>query len=246
MTFLVAVALAASMTVPAVSAYSDYQLQLGTMQWAPPEVGQPVYAYAYLSPFEYGYAHEGWIDFGDGSDPVPISNNGRESPRVAMHVYEAGGDYTISGYMEFNGRCQPRYCHPGGPMAGQGAAHQIFISIDGGNAAPSVDAGQDMHRLPSRSFVEIAAAISDPDAGDSHSAFIDWGDGAVEPLHVDGLQAFGGHDYEGIGEWTATVCVRDAAGEEACDEVQILIAGAHGKPSPEMHPGAGKAKGLAK
>ncbi len=245
-TLLWVVALAASLAIPAASASEEHHLQMGTMNWAPLEVGQPVYAYAYLAPFEYGYAHEGSIDFGDGSEPVAIANNGRQSPRVVSHVYEAGGTYTITGIMAYTGHCQPRYCHDGGPWAGQGSESSLAIVIDGGNTAPTVDAGSDVQRLPSRSHVDIAALISDPDAGDSHTATIDWGDGSMEVLAVDGALASGSHDYGGRGHWTATVCVQDAAGEESCDSLEISIDGAHGKPSSDMHPGRGQAQGLEK
>lgn len=203
------------------------------------EVGSPIWFHAFLSPYQSAHVHEGWIDFGDGSDPVPISNNGFQSPQMVTHTYQSGGTFTVTGFMEYTACVDPRHSGScdGTTLIGQGATASLTIRIDGGNTAPSVDAGDDVRRLPSRTVVDVAAAIDDPDAGDSHTALVDWGDGQQEALAVADLQATGSHDYGGRGAWTATVCVSDAAGEESCDSFDVVIDGAHGKPNPEMHPG---------
>jgi Ca2+-binding RTX toxin-like protein len=58
--------------------------------------------------------------------------------------------------------------------------------------------------------VTIAADFADPDAGDSHTAVIDWGDGTQTPGTVNGLSVAGSHAYAVGGVYTITVNVSDA------------------------------------
>ncbi len=113
------------------------------------------------------------------------------------------------------------------------------------NAAPTVDAGADMHRLPNADVI-IAATYADPDAQDTHTATIDWGDGngPQSAAAIGGIITSTSSFKRGT--YDATVCVTDAEGLSACDTLSILVDGAHGKPTPDMHPGKGEAKGLAK
>jgi VCBS repeat-containing protein len=116
----------------------------------------------------------------------------------------------------------------------------VLITVSGSepiNTAPTVDAGADVQQFPSVTTVTVKAAIMDADAGDRHTATIDWGDGTKGALTVDGLIASGSHDYAMSGTWIATVSVTDAAGESASDSLNVSISAPHGKPEAGSLPG---------
>jgi hypothetical protein len=72
--------------------------------------------------------------------------------------------------------------------------------------------------------VTIAAAFSDSDAGDTHTAIIDWGDGTITTGSVDqtGNTLFGSHAYAAGGSYTVTVTVSDGStSDSAATTVQI-------------------------
>ena len=77
------------------------------------------------------------------------------------------------------------------------------------------------------SSVSIAAAFTDPDPGDSHTATIDWGDGP-EPAVVSGSQISGSHVYDDPYSGPVIVAVTDSAGEGDSISVNAEISEAPG------------------
>jgi hypothetical protein len=103
--------------------------------------------------------------------------------------------------------------------------HQLTWQV---NSLPIVNATKNQV-LPDNRLVELApaAVFVDEDAGDTHTATIDWGDGnGPQPGIVD--QASGAVSgscvYPQDGTYTVEICVSDSFGSSACDTLQVLPA----------------------
>ncbi len=90
--------------------------------------------------------------------------------------------------------------------------------VTGGLVGPNPDEGS--------SFTSQLASFTDPDAGDNHTATIDWGDGSPldtattvdQTLHT----VTGTHTYDDSGAYSAIVCVDDG-NVETCDTLTITV-----------------------
>ncbi|MCB1055579.1 MAG: choice-of-anchor A family protein, partial [Acidobacteria bacterium] len=95
------------------------------------------------------------------------------------------------------------------------------------NSPPVVDAGPDTTANAGGTFALPAATFADPGTLDTHTATVDWGDGAVEAAGVDEVAGAGavlaGHVYAVPGEYTVEVCVTDDEGDGACDSLLVTV-----------------------
>jgi hypothetical protein len=73
--------------------------------------------------------------------------------------------------------------------------------------------------------VILLVSFADEDSDDSHSATVDWGDGAIEPGVVDGVakEVSASHSYPEAGSFDLEVCVEDAWGGSACASAEIEV-----------------------
>ena len=111
---------------------------------------------------------------------------------------------------------------------GRVVIHSGFIgqlSTGGSNTAPIVDPNIDVHVTGYQA--DLTAIFTDPDASDTHTASIDWGDGFTYPGVVTpgtgGGTVTGSHLYAGDGIFTITVTVEDTPKETGSADVTICI-----------------------
>ena len=83
----------------------------------------------------------------------------------------------------------------------------------------------------------FSLSFSDTDAGDTHVAAIDWGDGSpTEPLTIDSVEGGGSgtasHRYSETGTYTVVATVQDSNGQSANAEVNVQIEVAALLPDP--------------
>jgi len=71
--------------------------------------------------------------------------------------------------------------------------------------------------------VNFSANFTDADAGDTHTAVWNWGDGASSPGTVSGGTVTGGHTYGAVGTYTVTLTVTDSHGNEGTSAVQVQV-----------------------
>ncbi len=88
--------------------------------------------------------------------------------------------------------------------------------------APTVDAGAD-RTADEGQTVTLTATFTDPDAGGTHTATIDWGDGTVVDAIVAAGQVSGGHAYADNGAYTVTVTVTDDTGLFGTDSLIATV-----------------------
>ena len=78
------------------------------------------------------------------------------------------------------------------------------------NVAPSIDSLQVDTGIPEGSTASLNATFSDPGALDTHTATIDWGEGAPPvPARVTGHAVAGSNLYELAGTYTVELCITD-------------------------------------
>ncbi|MDP6445784.1 MAG: PKD domain-containing protein, partial [Pirellulaceae bacterium] len=90
----------------------------------------------------------------------------------------------------------------------------------------SADAGSGSPAAPGQT-VTVAALFNDPNPNDTHTASIDWGDGAVTAGVVDqpNDSVVGTHSYTNGGVYTVIVTVADNGGLDDTDATVVLVTG---------------------
>ncbi|MCI0575506.1 MAG: tandem-95 repeat protein [Chloroflexi bacterium] len=93
------------------------------------------------------------------------------------------------------------------------------------NVAPTVAAGPDLTATAGETISLTATTFSDPGVLDSHTATINWGDGAVVSGTVSELNGSGtvsaSHVYAADGVYTVEICLTDDDGATGCDAFQV-------------------------
>jgi PKD repeat protein len=100
-----------------------------------------------------------------------------------------------------------------------------IIIAPGENQPPVVTAVADQTIAIGETVSGILAAFVDPDAADTHTAVIDWGDGTVTAGIVDqaARTVSGSHTFAAVGTYTVTVTVTDNHGGVGSDTLQIAV-----------------------
>jgi hypothetical protein len=162
--------------------------------------------------------HTATIDWGDGTEEdIDLVENGALGTGGAAHLYPDDGVFGVS----------VEVCD------GDDACDQAASTVTVTNAAPVVDAtGGPVTGVTARRSVpmEISAGFTDAGVEDTHTATIDWDDGAgpvTVPVDQDAgsgaLEAT--HAYETPGDYEVEVCVTDDEGAAGCDTVALSAAG---------------------
>jgi len=103
------------------------------------------------------------------------------------------------------------------------AAAQAQVAL---NTLPLVDAGADAAVEEGSAFAR-SGSFADPDAGDSWTATVDYGDGSGEQtLALDGMSFALSHVYADEGTYDVLITVTDSQGVEGIDTVTVLVSNA--------------------
>ncbi len=153
--------------------------------------------------------HSATIDWRDGSTgDGHVTFQGGSGTVEGTHVYADDGDYVVEVCIEDDDL---------GTACGD-----LMLQIL--NADPQVEAGGDRTVL-SRDGLEVNFIFSDSGTQDTHSATIDWGDGARETLPLTAVDGQGTatalHAYAAEGIYPVEVCVEDDDGAVGCDRFEV-------------------------
>jgi cytoskeletal protein CcmA (bactofilin family) len=183
-----------------------------------------------LAPASYSDAglgdwHTASVDWGDGSPVQAVFTRMLLSVTggliSAEHVYADESAYTVQVCVVDSGN--------------DAACDQLVVTVE--NSPPTVEAGSDVVIFEGDGVTLGTTTFMDPGTLDSHTATIDWGDGAVEPGVVteepfgppgsaDGMQGSvsGSHVFAvPPGVYAVTVTVTDDDGGVASDSLQITV-----------------------
>ena len=152
------------------------------------------------------------IDWGDGTTEAATYDAGTGTAS-GSYTYTAGGTFTV------------QVCADDGSDR---TCDSSQITVEQANTAPSLgtitispDAVVSMGTT-----VTASVPYEDPDAGDSHTATIDWGDGTgPTPATVDTTTGIvtGSHPYPAVGVYPVTVRITDAAAETASATFEYAV-----------------------
>jgi PKD repeat protein len=151
-------------------------------------------------------------DFGDGT--------AASSSLTPSHVYADNGVYTVTLTVTDDD--------------GGVGVDAMTVSVE--NVAPTVEAGADQTADEGGTVTLNPATFNDKGTLDTHSAVIDWGDGASEARTVsespsgppgstsgsDGTVS-GSHEYGDNGVYTVTVTITDDDGDEGVDTLTVTV-----------------------
>jgi LPXTG-motif cell wall-anchored protein len=156
-----------------------------------------------------GDVHTATVDWGDGDGPqaVVLQDGGTFGSATATTTFDDDGTYPVA--IEV---CDEDACST--------ATTSIVVT----NVDPVVDAAATV----AGGDVEVTAEVTDPGTADTHTATVDWGEGAGPegvPLDVgpDGTLLSSTHRYATPGARTITVCATDDDGATGCDELEVEI-----------------------
>jgi len=154
---------------------------------------------------------EGWSiqsivwNFGDGSTA--------SDTLAPVHAYQDNGTYTVE-------------LTVGSLQSSQFLAYSDSLTVTVNNALPIVEAGPDKAAGVGKT-INIAAQFSDPGSLDTHTATINWGDGAINTGAVTETggsgSVSGSHAYSTKGVYTVTVTVVDKDGGPAADSLKVYV-----------------------
>jgi PKD repeat protein len=153
------------------------------------------------------------LDWGDGSAKTVQTFTTKEPKQFSLtHTYLVGGAFTVTATVTDNDA-----------GVGSATAPVVVTSLNTPPSALAVTAGAVLEG----GTETLAATFVDPDAGDTHTASLDWGDGSAPQslALLAGVTSFAPtHVYRDSGTFNATVTVADSAASTAPVTVAVTVA----------------------
>lgn len=111
----------------------------------------------------------------------------------------------------------------------EAVSDRVVVSVSNGApsvtsaiSSPSTEAASGSP-IPLGEAVELASAITDPGANDTHTCSIDWGDGVIDMPAIIGATCDGSHSYSQAGVYTVTTTITDDDAGVGSGEAMVVI-----------------------
>jgi alpha-tubulin suppressor-like RCC1 family protein len=153
------------------------------------------------------------VDYGEGEGPQPLPIVVATTTMSLLHVYPDNGVYTVTVAVN----------------DAEGATGTTSFTVTVNNIAPSLNNFIVEPTLAALGANTVSANVEFTDAGvlDTHTASIDWGDGAVTAASVvetnGSGNASGNHTYLSTGVYTVTISVTDKDGATTSSFFQFVV-----------------------
>ena len=157
--------------------------------------------------------HTAAIDWGDGASTVgTVSESGGAGSVSGAHVYADNSSYTVTIAVT--------------DSVGGVGTDSLTVAVS--NVAPTVDAGPDQSGVGTTQTSLPTATFTDPGSADTHTATIDWGDGAVTSASINNTEkrVAGQHTYTKADTYTVTITVTDDDSGAGSDSLQLEVTAA--------------------
>ena len=157
--------------------------------------------------------HTASVNWGDGSatSTAAVTESGGSGTVSASHTYDNNGTNIVAVTVTDS----------------FGSTQTVKFTLTVNNLAPTVFAGSALSTAGSSiTFPNIH--FTDPGIQDTHSAAIDWGDGATSTAFVIASRRFvrGSHTYSTTGQFTVTLTVTDDDGDSGSDTLTMDVTSA--------------------
>ena len=147
--------------------------------------------------------HTATVDWGDGT--VATGTVSEVGGTVSgTHTYADNGTFAVTVTVNDD----------------EGGSDSDSLTVVVANVPPTVNAGPDQF-LGNVGTTTLEATFSDQGTGDTHTAVVDWGDGAIEQV----TPVEGSHEYTDPGLYTVTISVADDDGGTGVDSLVVAIPG---------------------
>lgn len=156
--------------------------------------------------------HTASVEWGDGTtSTAAVTESGGSGTVSASHSYVNDGTNTVTVTVTDS----------------FGGVSKDSFAVVVANVAPSVLAAG-TRTTAGASTVFPSVRYTDPGTQDTHSAEIDWGDGATSTASVNAARRtiHGGHTYSSTGQFIVTVTVTDDSGDSGSDTLTIDVTSA--------------------
>jgi hypothetical protein len=154
---------------------------------------------------------------GDGDTLRAVLVDGPTHGNLAL---EADGSFTYTPHADYHGPDSFTYWANDGEADSNVAT--VTLTVNEAARAPTVDAGAD-RTADEGQTVNLTATFTDPNAGDAHTATIDWGDGTIADAIIAAGRVSGSHAYANDGTYAVTVMVTDRTQRFGTDALTVTV-----------------------
>ncbi len=156
--------------------------------------------------------HIASIDWGDGAtSTAAVTESGGSGTISASHIYADDGTYTVTVTVTDSFK----------------STETVNFTLTVDNVAPTVLAGE-LQTTAGTSTTLPSIHFTDLGIQDTHTASIDWGDGATSTALINASSRLvgGSHTYSSTGQFNVTVTVTDNAGDSGSGVLTIDVTSA--------------------
>ncbi|MGH8916560.1 MAG: carboxypeptidase regulatory-like domain-containing protein [Acidimicrobiia bacterium] len=166
----------------------------------------------------------GVLDNDSDVESVILAANLVSGPTEGVLVLDPDGSFTYGPKLGFSGA--DSFTYEACDWHGLCSQATVTLDVDPVNVAPTIDSITcTVDPVALGSPIQVAATFSDPDAGDTHTVVIEWGDGTSTEIDPASSPLQQTHTFAAAGVYQVGATVTDAEGESGaaiCDYLVVV------------------------